>query len=106
MTAPRYSVGHVGGELLERLVQLAVDDLRDDLGLADGHLEALAAHRLDEHGQRQLAAALDLPGVGALGGQDAQRHVADELGVEAALDLAGGELGCPGAGRGRRAATC
>ena len=59
-------------ELLERLVQLAVDLLGDDLGLADGELEALAAHRLDEHGQRQLAAALHLPGVGALGGQHAQ----------------------------------
>ena len=83
---------HVGGELLERLVQLAVDHLGDDLGLADGHLEALAAHRLHEHGQRELAAALHLPGVGALGRQHAQRDVADELGVEAALDLARGEL--------------
>jgi hypothetical protein len=34
----------------------------------------------------ELAAALDLPGVGAVGGQDADRDVADELAVEAVLD--------------------
>ena len=93
VTAPRDSVGHVDRQVLERLVQLAVDHLGDDLGLADGQLEALAAHRLDQDGQRQLAAALHLPGVGALGGQHADAHVADQLGVEPAPDLAGGELG-------------
>ena len=66
--------GHVHRQLLERLVQLAVDRAGDDLRPADGQLEALAAHRLDEHGQRELAAALHLPGVGALGGQHAQRR--------------------------------
>ena len=83
----------VDGEALEGLVDLAVDLAGDHLRLADGELEALAAHLLDEDRQRQLAAALDLPGVGALGRQDAQRHVADELGVEAVLDQAGGDLG-------------
>ena len=47
--------------------QLAVDLPGDDLRLADGQLEALAAHQLDEDRQRQLAAALDLPHVRALG---------------------------------------
>ena len=42
-------------------------DAGDDLRLADGELEALAAHDLDEDRELQLAAALDLPGVGALG---------------------------------------
>ena len=64
---------------LDRLVPLAVDLLREHLGLADGELEALAAHQLDEHGELQLASALHLPGVRAQGGEDAQRDVADEL---------------------------
>ena len=72
---------------------LAVDLAGDDLGLADGELEALAPHHLDEHRELELAAPLHLPRVGTLGGQHAQRHVADELGVEAALHQAGGELG-------------
>ena len=37
------------------------------LRLADGQLEALAAHHLDQDRELQLAAALHLPGVGALG---------------------------------------
>ena len=61
---------------------------RDDLRLADGELEALAAHLLDEDRQLELAAALHLPGVGPLGREDAQRDVADELGLQPALDHA------------------
>ena len=57
-------LGRVDREVLERLVQLAVDRLRDHLRLADGELEALAAHLLDEDRERELAAALHLPGVG------------------------------------------
>ncbi len=91
MIAPRCSSG-VDGELLEGLVQLAVDMLGDDLRLADRELEALAAHLLDEDGQCQLATALDLPRVGASDVEHAQRHVADQLGVQTRLDHAGGEL--------------
>ena len=76
-------LGHVDRQALDRLVELAVDLAGDHLRLADGQLEALAAHHLDEHRELQLAAALDLPGVGALGVEDAQRHVADQLLVEA-----------------------
>ena len=56
-------VGHVDRQPLDRLVRLAVDLAREHLRLADGELEALAAHQLDEHGELQLAAALDLPRV-------------------------------------------
>ena len=66
--------------------------LRDDLRLADGHLEALAPHHLDEHRQLQLAAALHLPRVGPLGRQHAQRDVADQLRVEAVLQQPRGHL--------------
>ena len=65
--APRCSSGDVDRHALDRLVHLAVDLLGDDLRLADGQLEALTAHLLDQDGQRQLTAALDLPGVRALG---------------------------------------
>jgi hypothetical protein len=60
---------HVDGHVLHRLVDLAVDGLGDNLRLADGQLEAFTAHLLDEDGQRELATALDFPGVGTLGGR-------------------------------------
>src|SRR3712207_8595880 len=47
---------------------------------------SLPPHLLDEDGQRELAAALNLPGVRALSGEHPDRHVADELLVEAVLD--------------------
>ena len=81
-------LGRVDREPLDRLVHLAVDLARHDLRLADRELEALAAHELDEHRQLQLAAALHLPGVRPLGREHAERDVADQLGVEPALDLA------------------
>jgi len=42
---------------LHRLAELAVDGLRDDLGVAELQLVALAPHRLDQDRQLQLAAA-------------------------------------------------
>src|SRR3954453_14845386 len=66
----------------------AVGAAGDDAGLADGDLEALAAHLLDEHLELKLAAALHLPRVGPVGGKHAQRDVADELLAEARLDQA------------------
>ena len=74
---------------VDRLVHHAVDLPCEHPRLADGQLEALAAHHLDEHGELQLAAALHLPGVGALGRQHADADVADELGVEAVLHQPG-----------------
>src|SRR6478609_6707768 len=86
-------LGGVDREALDGLVDLAVDLTRHDLGLAHGQLVALAAHLLDEDGEGQLATALHLPRVGTLGVEDTQRHVADELLVEAVLDHAGRDLG-------------
>ncbi len=93
-------LGGVDREPLDRLVQLAVDLLRQHAGLPSGQLEALAAHQLEQDDQLQLAAALHLPGIGALGVVDADRDVADQLGVEAVADLAGGQLAALGAGQG------
>ena len=85
-------LGNVDGGVLHRLVDLAVDGLGDHLRAADGQLEAFAAHLLGEDGQRELATALDFPGVGAVGGQHLDRHVTDELAVETILEHAGGKL--------------
>ena len=67
VTTPTYSSGRSIAHPLERLVQLPVDLAGDHLGLADGQLEALPPHQLDQHRERQLAAALDLPDVRAVG---------------------------------------
>ena len=85
-------LGAVDRQRLERLVQLPVDRLGHHLRLADGQLEALPAHLLDEHGQRQLAAALHLPGVRPADVDDADRHVADQFGIQPVPHHSGGEL--------------
>ena len=92
VTTPTYSSGMSIAHPLHRLVHGAVDLPRDHLRLADRQLEALAAHHLDEHRELQLAAPLNLPHVGALGLDDAQRDVAHELGSSRPLQLAGGQL--------------
>ena len=58
------------------------------LRLPDRQLETLAPHQLDEHRELQLAPPLHLPRIGAGRREDAQGHVADQLLVEPALDLA------------------
>ena len=93
---------HVDGGVFHRLVDHAVDLLGDHLRTADGQLIAFATHLLGEHGQRQLATALDLPGVGAVGGQHLDGDVADELAVQTVLDHAGGELVVLALGAGQR----
>ena len=95
-------LGDVDRHALHGLAEYAVDLLGDNLRLADGELKALAAHLLHQDRQGELATALDLPGVGALGGQNLQGHVADELAVEAVLNLAGRDLSAlDAAGHGR-----
>ena len=81
-------LGAVDDELLHRLVALAVDLARDDLGLADRELEALAAHRLDEDRHLQLAAAGHLEGVGGVAGLDVEGDVREDLALEAVLEVA------------------
>ena len=90
--APRYSSGASIVRCSNGSCSLAVDLLGDHLRLADGELEALAAHLLDEDGERELATTLHLPRVGAADVDDLERDVTDELAVEAVLDHAGGEL--------------
>ena len=85
-------VGHVHADPLHRLVDLAVDLTGDDLRLADGELETLPPHRLDQDGQLELAAAEHFPHVGALGRGHPDGHVADELCVQAGFEQAGGQF--------------
>ena len=86
MVAPTNSSGNVDRQPLGGLVQSAVDLARDHCGFAERQLEALPPHDLDENGELELASAPDLPGVRAAGGEDPQRDVANELGIETGLD--------------------
>ena len=95
-------LGDVDRQALDGLVAFGFDVALEHVRLADGQLEALAAHHLDQHRQLQLAAALDLVGVGPVGGLDAQGDVADQLLIQARLDLARRDLVarlCPPAAR-------
>src|SRR6185312_8988475 len=75
----------IHGEVFEWLVHLAVDLLDDHLRLADGELEALAAHLLDEDGEGEFTTTLHLPGIRAPDVDELDRDVTDELAVEAVL---------------------
>jgi hypothetical protein len=72
------------------LLGLAVHVAQDHLGAAGLELEAFAAHLLDQDGQLELAAAADLERVARFRGQDLDRDVAQDLAIEAGLDLAAG----------------
>ena len=54
---------HVDDHVLDRLAERVVDALEDHLGARDLELVALAAHRLDQDAEVQLAAAADLEDV-------------------------------------------
>ncbi len=92
VTVPTCSSGTSMTRPLERLVAVAVDLADDDLGPADLQLVALPAHRLDEHGQLELASPGHLDDVGRAGLVDPDRDVAQDLAVEALAKVAGGEV--------------
>ncbi len=73
-------------DFLDRLQLLAVLFAHDDARLADGELEALATHRLDQDAELQFAAAGDLEGVLVLALGDLERHVAFRLAQEPVAD--------------------
>ena len=88
-------VGDVDHAALERLVALAVDLADDDLGPAHLQLVALAAHRLDEHRELQLAAAGDLDAHRATRCRSSSdRHVAEHLAVEPFAEVPRGDVAC------------
>ena len=71
-----------------RLVEFAVDHLRNHFWLADRKLESLAAHRFHKHRELEFAATLEDPCVGPVGRQNSDRDVADQLSVESVLEHA------------------
>ena len=81
---------NLDGEFLDRFAALATDGLVQHLGLAHLQLEALPAHRFDEHGQVQDAAAVHHEGIGIQAGLDAEGEVLLELLLQTFLDVAGG----------------
>src|SRR5262249_53344815 len=94
-------VRDLGDHVLDRLAAPPLDLACDDLRARDGELVALAAHLLDEHADLHLAPRGDLEDLGALGGLDADRHVAERLAPQPLADLARGDE-LPFAARERR----
>ena len=76
--------------MLDRLLQLAVHFVGNDLGSRDRELVAFAAQRLDQDGQVQLTAAGDQEFVGAVGVPDTHADVGLQLAQEPAAQLARG----------------
>ena len=95
-------VGHVDDAFLDRLVALAVDLAGDDLRLAHLQLVALAPHRLDQHGELELAPAGDLEHVGLAGVVDLDGDVAQHLAGQAVAEVAAGDVLADLAGQRRR----
>jgi len=79
---------NVDREMFDRLHHLIVDLLRDDLGTADHHLEALAAHHLDKDAELQLAAAQHLERVGRARLLHLERDVGEQFFLQAIAKVA------------------
>ncbi len=65
----------------------AVDFLGDDRGSRDLELVALAAHRLDEDREVELAAPADIEDVGGGSVLDPQRDIGEQLAFEPRAQL-------------------
>ncbi|CCV04643.1 hypothetical protein MESS2_1340046 [Mesorhizobium metallidurans STM 2683] len=90
----------VDDDFLDRLQQFAIVALlHDDARPRHGDLEALAAHRLDQHGQLQFAAAGDEEGILVGRFLDLQRDIALGFAQQAVADDAAGHLVAFGAGQ-------
>src|SRR6185312_10976498 len=69
--------------------------------VADRELEALPTHQLDQHRERQLTPTLNLPDLGPLALEHAERHVSHLLVIESD----GSSTVMTGSGRGSSAAA-
>ena len=85
---PDELLGHVDDDELHRLAELAVDRLGHDLGVAELQLVALAAHRLDEDRELELAPAEHLEGVRRLRIVDADGEVLLRLALQPLAQVA------------------
>ena len=75
-------------EVLDWLVQRAVDLACHHLGFPTGPLEAFPPHQLDEDRELKLPAPLGPRSVGAHSRKHTQRHIPDQFLCEARLDHA------------------
>ena len=89
----------VDDHFLDRLEGLAVLLAQNHARAADGELETLAAHVLDQHCELQFAAARDLERVAVGAGRDADRDIAFGFAQQALADDAGLDLVALAAGQ-------
>ncbi len=92
MTTPTKSSGTSISEMLDRLHELAIDALGDDLGLANHQFVTFAAHHLDKDGELQLSASQHFEGIGSARIFDAQRDVGQQFFFEALAKIARGHV--------------
>ena len=83
-------LAHVNGQMLDGFHALAVDLFHDCLWTRDFELVALAAHRLNEHGEVQLTTSADQELLCGFGVFDVKAQVCVELFVESRPQLASG----------------
>src|SRR4029077_252969 len=83
--------GTINDQHFERLESAAVFAVHHNLGLADHHFVALAAHGFDEDGQLQFAAAEDAKSFGRIGILDANRDIGEQLFLQAVAEVAGSD---------------
>ena len=81
-------LGHIDHDPLDRLVDLAVDLLGHDLGLADGEFEALPPHGFDQHRQVQFTATGDFKFICRVALLYSQGDVVNELLLEPLANVA------------------
>ena len=82
----------IDDEQFERLDAAAIFGAHHDFRLADHHLVAFAAHRLDQDRELQFAAAQHAESVGGAHVFDAQRDVGEQFAIEARAEVARGDV--------------
>ena len=82
----------IDGQPFDRLAELSVHQLRDDLRLADGQLKSFAAHRLNQDRQLELASPLHLPGVRPVRRTHPDGDIAHHFRIQAVPDQTRGQL--------------
>src|SRR5699024_9283730 len=83
---------NIDGYHFIRLMNLAINNLSNNLWLTHGQLKAFTTHGLNQNRQSHLATALNFPCVRALSRQNAQGHVTDQFLIQTSLDHTCGQL--------------
>ena len=83
--------GNVRNHPLDRLANLAVDDLGQNSGGGNGELKAFPAHGFHKDGQVHFAAACHVESIGALLG-DVQRDILQQFFFQTVTEVAGSNV--------------